>query len=373
MKTKKTISVILALIMLLSCSPVLLGTALAANITYDESFTLDGSLESERLLSGNTYTVASGVTVKVTNTVYIPANCTLTVAEGGTLDVREGSIVVIAGGTLRVDGNIIRAENVSGQGDKLARVRFPALSHEGLKDYVRVYYAVSESASAYEDSTSGFTALRVDDEGATIYAPLNEYLFIKADIVKDGDEKNWKYDDSLMKVFLDNVEMPYAAEYHRVKLQDAGDVTYSKWVNDDAFLRTFRISLTSGKGYTVIGRDGEEGTALVKYGSPFKFRLEIDDDYQMSGSTAEVYIYNGYGVVNYDYPNTETVKASTPDAEGYYTIPAVINDYTVYVSMLGIDDPTVTQVGGILQTVRSIFEMIINFFRQIANIFKIGG
>ena len=95
----------------------------------------------------------------------------------------------------------------------------------------------------------------------------------------------------------------------------------------------------------------------------------------MSGTTMEVYIYNGYGVVEYNYndPNQQTVRPSLPDANGYYTIGSVTKDHTVYVSMLSIDDATVTKVGGILQTVRSIFEMIINFFRQIANAFGIGG
>ena len=134
-----------------------------------------------------------------------------------------------------------------------------------------------------------------------------------------------------------------------------------------------RILLNSGTGYTVYGRDGEEGTAEIKWGKPFTFRVEFDDDYQMSATTADVYIYNGYGVVNYDTDTSETTLASKPDASGYYTIPAVQGDYTIYVNMLAIPDDKVTQIGGILQTVRSVFEMIINFFRQIANIFGIGG
>ena len=374
---KKVLSVFLAAMLLLSCSPLLLGLGFAEDPPYtfdtDETF-----ISSSELVSGKTYIVRSGVTVTVPDdlTVYVPNNCMLKVEEGGTLVVENnGSLIVEKNGHLKIDGNLIGAENVSGQGEIVALVRFPSLSREGLQDYVKIYYASSQNEDPYEDVQSNFTAIAVDDAGQDIYCPLNRYLFIKADIIKDGDLMNEKYDDGLFKVYLDRVEMPYAAEYHRLKLVDSHSVSYSKWTSDSDFLKTYRVKLSSGAGYTVVGRDGEEGEALIKYGSPFKFRLEIDEDYQMSGTTADVYIYNGYGVVNYDHndPNQGTVKASTPDASGYYTIPAVIHDYTVYVSMLSIPDDKVTQIGSILQTVRSIFEMIINFFRQIANAFGIGG
>lgn len=270
-------------------------------------------------------------------------------------------------------------ENVSGSGVMQAQIRFPSLELMGLKDadgsYIRVWYASSASGNAYENVTPNFSYLRVDDGGANVYCPLNSYLYIKADIVKDGDEINIKYDDALMDVFLNHVSVDYAAESHRTFLQCAGDITYSKWTNDDKFLKTYRISLPQTTSYTVYGRDGEEETAYVKYGMPFSFRVEIDEDYQMSGTTMDVYIYNGYGVVSYDHndPNQGTTAPSKPDASGYYNIPSVRSDYTVYVAMLNIPDKTVTKVGGILQTVRSFFEMIINFFRQIANAFGIGG
>lgn len=385
---KKTISVLLALIMLLSCSPVLLGVAFADDstlVTFPESREFEFEPMNE-LLSGYNYVIPDGVTmtVPVGKTLYVPNSCTLTVQRGGELVLAEengqyGEIIVSQSGNLTVDGTIVGAEHVTGSGIRQAQIRFPSLAQVGLKDtdqsYVRVWYATSTSGNAYENITPGFSYLRVPDEGADIYCPLNTYLYIIADIVKDGDELNKKYDDSLMNVYLNRVSVDYAGESHRTYLQSAGDITYSGWTNDDAFLRTYRVSLPSGTGYTVYGRDGEEGTAYVKWGKPFAFRVEVDDDYQMSSTTMDVYIYNGYGIVNYDYnnPNQGTTTPSTPDASGYYYIPAVDSDMTVYVSMLSITDEQVTKVGGILQTVRSIFEMIINFFRQIANTFGIGG
>ena len=376
---KKTISVLLALIMLLSCSPILLGTVFAAgtNITFDTS----GDM-ADNLRSGYRYTIPSGVTMTVPAdvTVSIPLSTTLTVEEGGKL-IFNGTINVAgtssAYGTLDVKGTIVNVEdnNISTgkYGVAQAHVRFPSLATVGLADCIEVWYATSTSGNAYENQTPGFTYVKVSDDGADIPLPLNQYLYIKADIIKDGDYTNQKYDDGLMNVYLNGVPIPYAAESHRTMLVSAGDITYSRWANDDAFLKTYRISLTSGKGYTVYGREGEEGTAYIKWGQPFSFRVEVDEEYQMSGSTLEVYLYNGYGIVDYNHDTSQTVHPMTPDASGYYKIPAVISDYTVYVSMLSIDDATVTKVGGILQTVRSIFEMIINFFRQIANAFGIGG
>lgn len=381
---KKTISILLALIMLLSCSPVLLGVAFADGTIY--TFDASGNFTDDNLLNGCIYKIPDGVTMTVPDnfSLHIPLNCTLLVEEGGTLKIEDKGEILISGnetsyGTLTVEGTIIGAEgnhiSTGNYGLAQARVRFPSLVSAGLKDCIDVWYATSKSGNAYENVTPDFTYTKVSEDGAVVYLPLNQYFYVKADIIKDNDYANIKYDDGKMNVFLNRVPIEYAAESHRTLLVDAGVISYSSWTRDDDFLKSYRITLPTGTGYTVIGRDGEEGEAVIKYGQPFSFRVEIDEDYQMSGSTLEVYIYNGYGVVNYDFndPNQGTIRPSTPDASGYYTIPAVVNDYTIYVSMLSIDDGMVTKLGGILQTIRSVFEMIINFFRQIANTFGIGG
>ena len=195
-----------------------------------------------------------------------------------------------------------------------------------------------------------------------------------ADIIRDGAFSEIKYDDNLLGVTLNGVDMPIrSSKVHFTKAYTSGDIAYSSWTNEDDYLKTYQIALTSGKGYTVVGQDGEYETAYVKYGLPFSFKIEFDENYSMSSDTAEVYIYNGYGVVNYDSATSGTVQPSRPDASGNYTIPFVNSDYTVYVSMLPMDDEMTTKVGGILQTIRSVFEMIINFFRSIVNAFNIGG
>lgn len=400
MKTKKTLSVILAVIMLLSCCPVLLGVAFAEDkiVTYNES----GEFEADNLKNGYTYIIPSGVTMTVPDnfTLHIPINCTLHVQEGGKLDIKDTAEVIVSGnnettyGTLLVDGIIVHSENVAPgkYGQAKVQIRFPSLAREGLQDIIRVWYANSTSNNAYENLTSGFTYVRVDDAGQNVYVPLNQYLYIKAEIISEVPANikddpvlmaEWlkakKWDDAKMNVYLNRVNVPYAAEAHMVQAVSAGNITYSAWTDPDKFLKDCRILLNAGTGYTVYGRDGEEGTAVVKWGMPFSFRVEFDEDYQMSSTTADVYIYDGYGVVSYnnDPTGVNNVNAYTleakPDASGYYTIPAVKGDYTIYVNMLAIPDEKVTQIGGILQTVRSVFEMIINFFRQIANMFGIGG
>ena len=213
MKTKKTISVILALIMLLSCSPLLLGTAFAEGtiITFDES----GTFEADDLRSGYNYVIPSGVTMTVPEglELNIPLNSVLKVEEGGKLIVN--GLIRVSGsatafGTLTVDGIIVHGENVSVgmYGLAQALVRFPSLVSAGLADCIDVWYATSTSGNAYENLTPDFTYINVNEDGANVYLPLNQYFYVKADIIKDGDYANIKYDDALMNVYLNGVDIP---------------------------------------------------------------------------------------------------------------------------------------------------------------------
>ena len=140
------------------------------------------------------------------------------------------------------------------------------------------------------------------------------------------------------------------------------------------FLNTYRIDLPNKEGYTVYGREGEVGatdqTVYLKYGKPFSFRVEIDPAYDKS--PYKVYIVSGYGWTNMD---TDTIlkdlQPAQPDSDGYYTIPSVESDYTVFVIGV-IENATVEKVGGIFEQVKSIFEMIRKFFAQFLAMFGIN-
>lgn len=373
---KKTLSVVLSVIMLLCCLPFAVSAAEQITFAAGDKFTT-----SNQLVSGNTYTIPDGVTMQVSSdlTLYVPTGAQLRVAEGGKLNVL-GQIVVLDGGALYVEGFLYGASNVTvnGTGDAWCEIRFPALdTTSGLVDKngnprIKVSYGSSENGNIYEDQQGTVDFQTVGITGAEIMAPLNQYIYIKADIV-EPDLAYDKFDDSLMNVYFNGVGVPFTQGSHHTLLTTSGDVSYSKWTNDNDFLNTFNIYLPTGEGYTVYGREGEQSadgeTVKLKYGQSFSFKVEIDPEYDMSAY--EVYIYNGYGWTDLD---TETllkdIAPAKTDDYGYYHIDEVKGEHTIYV--VGVmENETLLMVGDILDLVRNIFEMITAFFAELMGFFGI--
>ncbi len=369
---KKTLSVILAVILAVCCLPF----AAFAEGT-EEKFETTATFESgNQLVSGSNYRIVSGVTMTVPSdmTLYIPTNTKLTVDNGATLNVL-GNIVTQPSSSLYVDGVLKNASNVSGSGDCYAQYRFPALIEQGLTKTdgsmrIKVSYATSANGNAYEDQQSPLTFKDIPDTGEKIYVPINQYVYIKAHIIEPDESKD-KFDDALMSVFAEGVGVPYTQGSHIMKVGSSADITYGKWTTDNDFLKTYKIHLPSNKGYTVYGRNGEHSeigeTVYLKYGQSFSFKVEIEPEYDMS--TYEVYIYNGYGWTDLD---TETllkdISPAKPDEYGYYNISSVEGDTTVYVIGV-VENKTITLIGDILSMIRSIFETIKAFFQQFADMF----
>ncbi len=377
---KKTLAVILSVIMLVCCIPFSVN---AATTVYETSFNFSAS---DELKSGNSYVIGNvnaeaGIVAAVPSnlTLYIPSGSTLTVAKNSKLNVL-GQIIVLDGGTLKVDGFLYGAKNVTanGSGRAEAKVTFPPLGQTpGLIDgngkaRIKVSYAYSKNGNIYEDlekdennaNTLVFT--EVPSGGTSQYFPLNQYLYIKADIV-EPDITYDKFDDSKMDVYFNGVGIPYTQGSHHTMLTTAGDITYSKWVNDDYYLNTFNIYLPTGEGYTVYGREGEQSangeTVKLKYGQSFSFRVEIDPEYDMS--SYEVYVYNGYGWTDLDTSTIiKDIAPAVPDEYGYYHIESVKGEHTIYVVGV-VKNETLLMVGNILDLVRNIFEMISGFFEEI--------
>ena len=316
----------------------------------------------------NTFVVPYSATLHIVN------SCTVTVQAGATLSIL-GDVIIHEGGRLIVDGFIENADKITNNGVAEAKVTFPSLESVGLNGKIEVSYAVSFSGSAYDDIQEGalqYTPVTAD--GADIYMPLNEYVYIIAHIIEPVAGRD-KFDDSLMKVRLNGVEIPYTQGNHHTLLTVGGKISYSQWTSDNDFLNTYRIDLPNKAGYTVYGREGEVGstdtTVYLKYGKPFSFRVVLDDAY--SKSPVEVYIVRGYGWTNMD---TSVILAdlepAQPDADGYYTIPSVESDYTVFV-MGVVENATVEKVSGIFEQVKSIFEMIRKFFAQFLALFGVNA
>ncbi len=361
---KKTLAIVLSVLMLVCMIPFAASAATVHTFEASADFT-----SSNQLVSGDTYVIPSGVTMTVPTsiTLYVPTGAILRVEEGAKLNVL-GSIIVLDGGQLMVEGFLNGASNivVDGNGTALAEIRFPSLEKAGLSGRIEVSYGSSENGNIYEDLDGTVVFNKVSANGSSVYAPLNQYIYIKASII-EPDLTYDKYDDALMNVYYNGVGVPYTQGSHHTMLTTSGDITYSKWVKDSDFLNTFNIYLPTGEGYTVYGREGEQSadgeTVKLKYGQSFSFKVEIDPEYDMSAY--EVYVYNGYGWTNLD--TTELLKdiaPAKPDEYGYYHIPEVKGEHTIYVVGV-VKNETLLMVGDILDMIRNVFEMITGFFAEL--------
>ena len=401
---KKTLAIMLSVIMLLGCLPFVVNAA------YDP--TVSGTLENPtEFISGTNYTIGGvdneGNQLNVTKTVkagvtfIIPNNSTLTVEPGSNLVVssdagiiimnnaklviKQGAklnalddIIVYDGGKLEVYGHLYGATNitVNGTGEAKAQVRFPALgTTSGLIDEnneprIKVFYGSSKNGNIYEDQQGTVAFEEVPASGKTTMLPINQYMYIKAEIVED-EEPFDKYDDSLMNVYFNGVGVPFTQGSHHTILSTSGDITYGRWVSDEYFLNSFNVYLPTGEGYTVYGREGEQSadgeTVKLKYGQSFSFKVEIDPEYDMSAY--EVYVYNGYGWTDLDTSTIlKDIAPAKPDKYGYYTIDRITGEYTIYVVGV-VKNETLLMVGDILDLVRNIFDMITGFFNEILAFF----
>lgn len=374
---KKTLSVLLAVIMLFS------GVSLFAFAEDSEI-----ALNDETIDSAFTYALPSSqkYVVKEGTTFTVPADKNLIVSIGTTLTVEEGASLVINGrvtvqehASLKVAGRVTNAARITAENpeDAVAQVRFPSLQSVGLSSKVYISYAFGYTGGATDDLKGLEWTQLSQTEAVSVWAPLNQYFYVRAHIIEPDDisefDETGKYDDAKFNVYLGDVEMPYTQDQHSIKLLFSGDISYSDWPSDDAFIAERKISLRSGNGYTVYARDGRtnanEGTVYVKYGEPFSFRVEVDEEYSVSESAMQVYVVGGYTFLEFDQGASlgESLRVY-PDKDGYYNIPEVKGDYSVIVLGL-VKNDTVQRVSNIFEMVKNIFEMIAKFFRQFLDLF----
>lgn len=346
---KKALSLILCAVMLLACLPV---AGFAAETTVKAG-------EKLKIKSGETYTVKSG------DTLYVADKGAIIVEEGGKLVV-NGSIITYSGSDVYIEGTLVGAKNISGLGDVVAQVRFDGLKSyvtEGVELKVSYYFADTVSGDINKELADGTLDI-TSDETFAVYVPLNTYLFVETRI---GEEEETtlghnKYDDSLYNVYMNGAAMPFGSGNHYVQITTGADITYDMIKNEHDYLTTFPVYLPSGEGYTAYSKTGETGTVKLEYGTPLSFYVEIDEDYDMS--QYEVYVYNGYGWTGLD---TSTLlgklEPTQPDEYGYYHIPAVVGDTTVYV--VGVmENETITMLGDVMTMIKNIFEMFSSLFAE---------
>ena len=401
---KKVLSVILCAVMIACCFPF---TVFAANAVLNGSTFSSGDLQPEALISNTVteFNIPSGVTVTVPAgvTVYVPAGKTLLVKEGGKLEVL-GTLIVSSGATLTVNGTITGGRNVTveDQANASVVIKFTSLTDALLSQKIdNIYYFTAPSADAdvnfkWFDDNGNVLDKNGDYDVASVFngsdnkivVPLKQYLFLKVrfkDKAETGKTQkemfaatNRRMDEAKFVMYFNDSPIPYVQSCRVLEVAACGTVTYSRWTNDVDFYKEYNVHLPTGEGYEVIGRDWEssaDGTVKLMYGVPFAFRVELDEAYDMSNY--EVYFYNGYGFTNLS-PKDENgrllddVTPILPDEYGFYTIPMIEGEGTVYV--VGVTkNETIILVGNIVETIRNFFNMIMEFFQNLFSMFNLGA
>lgn len=390
---KKVISLILCAIMLFGCLPMM---SFAEDEPIMELTTFTGS---DMIGSGKTAVVKAGTTFEVpsSTTLYVPEGATLKVEAGAELNIR-GSIIVMDNAVLSVEGEIKNGGNVTLNSDRAnayVLISYPSLEDCGAAsdwiDSIKCWYGDTATADMEEKGLHEIAELKTNDNkldlesGGSFAFPLNKFLFVDVDIFEPVPDRP-RFDESKFMIFFKGTGLGYKQGYSSCKVSNSGELSFTKWVNESDFYKMCRIQLPSGEGYEVIGRDCEvssDGTVYIKYGEPFSFRVEIEEAYDMSNY--EVYIYNGYGFLNIDTTtgtsDNRQFKA-TPTGDGWYTfsmldsetgkiVNKVIGDSTV--NVIGVvKNDTINMIGSILETIKSVFNMLKEFFEGIIEAFK-GG
>lgn len=400
---KKVISLILCAIMLFGCLPMM---SFAEDEPIMELTTFTGS---DMIGSGKTAVVKAGTSFEVppSTTLYVPEGATLKVEAGAELNIR-GSIIVMDNAVLSVEGEIKNGGNVTLNSDRAnayVLISYPSLEDCGAAsdwiDSIKCWYGDTATADMEEKGLHEIAELKTNDNkldlesGGSFAFPLNKFLFVDVDIFEPVPDRP-RFDESKYMIFFKGTGLGYKQGYSSCKVSNSGELSFTKWVNESDFYKMCKIQLPTGEGYEVIGRDCEisaDGTVYIKYGDPFAFRVEIDEAYDMSDY--RVYIYNGYGFLGIVPENSSLI----PDdffvkdeddglKDGWYTFrvldPAkteaagtpvyenkVIGDSTVYV--LGVTkNETINMIGNIIETIKSVFNMLKEFFEGIIEAFK-GG
>jgi len=360
---KKVIALLLSALMIFGTFAITASAADPIEITTSKKFT-----SSSELNAGETYKVKPDVTVTVPSdvTLYIPAGTHLIIEEGAALNVL-GTIVVLDGGVLEIHGTLVHGENIATEGktsQAVVDVNFPAVSNyigATASDLAVKVYATYQRSSDPADMAEGLDV----SAGGSVPVQVNTAIKIAPDV--DGDE----YDDSLFTVYADGVAVEWLRNCRPLTVVGTHEITYMGVEKKADLYRDCLIYLPTGKGYEVVGRNGEmteDGTIKIKYGTTFSFRLELDPDYDRSA--IEVYAYTGYGYLNL---KTDEELAQLPaleaDEYGYYSVP-IDNNKTIQVVGV-VSNETLGTVTGIMDTVRNILNMLLSYLKQILGAFGI--
>lgn len=289
----------------------------------------------------------------------------------GKMNVIGGSITTY--GSIKVYGVLENgADRITsaGQGKCECQVRFPNLTDRGLQNVITVNYNISQSTDEYTDIKGlNYVPSGTESASASILVPFGTYLYIQAAI--NESTATDKYDDSKFPVYYNGTRLIFGSAGYSVCATTSGDVEYGTWGDGNQYLNTYKVLLPNGEGYSVYSRTGETDTLTVKWGQSLAFKVEIDEEYDQSAY--EVYIYDGYGWLGGATGDLfKGINPVQPDEYGFYNLESIEGDHTIYV--VGImKNETINMVGNILDTLKNVFNMIMELLQQFFAFFQNGA
>ena len=373
---KKVISLALAALMLICALPVCAFAAAPVDYTANGEFLFSDSLNA---------TVKEGVTMTIPDGVDMTVNSgeTFTIEKGATLIVL-GTLEVCKGAVMEIKGTLAYPERITVLGTANVYFTFANTGATLLGSHLSsVFAGYSKSGSVYADVADADSDAVCWSEnlisGGTFAAPLNSYVYIKPSFRQpnvagyaDASAMPKTYDSEKLKVYRDGMLTECKQGVRIIKADTASAITYSDWT-DSAYLYDYKFLVPTGSGYTVHGANGENsayGAILIPAGTDFRFRVEIDKEYDQA--VYSVYVYEGY---TYDNETGED-KVANGDAilltaeDGFYTIPAVYSDYSIYVAGV-VSNDTIKTASSVLDLLRNFINTIKAFFENLGRLLGI--
>lgn len=372
---KKILAVVLGILMLVSVLPV----AVSGAESYD--YTESADFESADDFNANTRTI-----IKSGAEMTIPDEMEMTIEQGKTVRIEAGATLIVLGtltvekgAVLEVKGTVVHSERVTVLGSAPVTYKFENTRLKTLGSHLAsVYAAYSNDGSSYADVSENVTWSSNLVSGGEFTAPLNSYVYIRTVFNQPtvaGYEKAETaptvYDNTKLKVYADGIELEVKQGSRIFQATTAASITYSDW-NDTDYLYDYKFYVPDGAGYTVHGTNGETsayGAIKVPAGSDFRFRIEVDGDYDMS--KYELYYWEGYtfdSESGQDKIDNGDAKLLTADSDGYYTISSVYTDNTIYVTGI-VSNETIETASSILDILRNALNVIKTFFERIFGLF----
>ena len=409
---KKTIAILLACLMLLTCMPL---STFAADTTWSTAGTVSSDYvvsSGNKLIISSAQTLTAKITVAAGATLEIAENGYLTIATAGSL-VNNGTIVVKRNGAIVSNGNGIYDTNASFINNASGIVNLNANSYfciergsfaynkgtinnidrmtiNGTLNHwiqypqnTQVTYTRTEMWNRTE-TTVDFTVEHVNDanldeeldylvasnynavpaSGAWCQHGVKEYILISPE---DGDG-DW-VDTGRMKLVVNGTVFDTSERIDNDRgvftIIPVGSMNISILsFNYKDIVKLFEIILPKTEAYYVKSKDGAIDSVIVEYGKTFSFNVVLSEEYSKSDF--------------YAYVNGASIE---PDEFGYFDITGPIVDYVVSknggvqedisITIMGVSsNASKEQMNSIVSLIKQIFETITSMFSYFTDLFS---